>query len=197
MFTKKDNEYWRAFSETIEGDFVERSYWHSPKTISVYKGLEVIFDNFYFTSTAGNKTYESFITRVYCRFTYPSSLKARIEKAGFLNRLINMFSGELYKTQDMAFDKRFHLHTKNPKIRHLLTPSIRQKLVDLSVEGMFIDIQEGIWGDPLPDHHYEIAIYVDSIRLNIDELLKLKILFEQILDALLLQFEGVRGVGIK
>lgn len=166
MFTEKDSTYWRAFSEVIDGRFVERQYWHSPKAIYAYKEIEVIFDNYYFTSIAGSKNYESFITRVGAKFTYHKLLTARIEKASLLNRIVNFFNGKLYKTKDPKFDYQYHIHANHPEICLLLQLKIKQQLIDLNIEGLFIGSQEGIWGDSLPKNQYEIAIYLNTTRLN-------------------------------
>lgn len=189
MFTEKDNLYWKAFSDAIKAEFVERKYWHSPKAIHVYKGFQVVFDNYYFTSTVGTKSYESFITRVYCKFSYPQSLKIRIEKASFLNRLVNIFQGNLYRTSDREFDRRYHVHTSNPNTCIFLLPAIRRSLVDLDIEGLFIDTQDGIWGEQLTANQYEVAVYVEATRLSEQELLALKDLFEHIIDALCDKFQ--------
>lgn len=194
MFTEKDNTYWSAFSAVIKGDFVERKYWHSPKVRYEYKGLEVVFDTYYFTSTVGAKSHESFITRVYAKFTYWEPLKAKIEKASLFNRLVNLFNGQLYKTKDRKFDRCFHIHATHPKILGLFHSTLRQKLIDLSIEGMFIDTYDGIWGDPLPKNQYEISIYLDQSRLTLEELVALKALFEQILDALYVQFDTIAAI---
>jgi len=184
MFTEKDNVYWKAFSDTIQAEFVERKYWYSPKAIYTYKGFSIVFDNYYFTSTVGTRSYESFITRVYCKFNYPQSLKIRIEKASFLNRLINIFTCNLYRTLDAEFDRRYHVHATNPNTCVFLSPAIRRSLLDLNIEGLFIDTQDGIWGDPLIGSQYEVAIYVESKRLEEHELIALKALFEAIIDSL-------------
>lgn len=189
MFTEKDNLYWKAFSDTINAEFIARQYWHSPKAIHVYKGFKIVFDNYYFTSTVGTKSYESFITRVYCQFKYPQSLKIRIEKASFFNRLVNIFQGNLYRTLDREFDRHYHIHTLNPNTCVFLLPAIRQSLVELNIEGLFIDTQDGIWGEQLAANQYEVAVYVEATRLSEPELLALKALLECIVDALCDKFD--------
>lgn len=194
MFTEKDNLYWKAFSDTINAEFIERQYWHSPKAIHFYKGFEIVFDNYYFTSTIGTRSYESFITRVYCKFNYPQSLKIRIEKASFFNRLVNIFQGNLYRTLDREFDRHYHIHTLNPNTCVFLLPTIRQSLVDLNIEGLFIDTQDGIWGEQLTANQYEVAVYVEATRLSEQELLALKDLFECIVDALCDKFHIAKAL---
>ncbi|MBB1138130.1 hypothetical protein [Myroides sp. WP-1] len=184
MFTEKDNLYWKAFSTSIDGSFVERSYWYSPKAIHTYKNFTIVFDNYCFTSAVNTRSYESFITRIYCKFKHHEPLKIRIEKASFLNRLINLFEGQLLKTKDSFFNKRYHIHAHKIESLAFLRPEIKKKIINLNIEGLFIDQQEGIWGEPLIGNNYEIGIYVESTRLELGELLALKKLFEQIIDAL-------------
>lgn len=189
MFTEKDNLYWKTFSDSINAQFMERKYWYSPKAIHLYKGFSVVFDNYFFSSTVGTRSYESLLTRVYSKFTYPQSLKIRIEKASFLNRLVNLFHGNLYRTLDREFDRQYHVHTMNPNTCVFLLPEIRRSLLDLNIEGLFIDTQDGIWGEQLTDNEYEVAIYVEATQLKQSELVALKELFEGILDALCDKFQ--------
>ncbi|MDM1044664.1 hypothetical protein HX004_06260 [Myroides sp. 1354] len=184
MFTEKDNIYWKAFSTSIDGSFIERRYWHSPKVIYTYKDFSIVFDNHCFTSAVSTRSYESFITRIYCKFKHHKPIKIRIEKASFLNRLINLFQGHLLKTKNSIFNKQYQIHAPKMESLAFLRPEIQNKLIDLNIEGLFIDQQEGIWGEPLIGNNFEIAIYVESTRLELSELLALKKLFEHIIDAL-------------
>ncbi|MGL5277402.1 hypothetical protein [Myroides sp.] len=188
MFTEQDNVYWRDFSLLINSNFEERKYWYSPKVIYSYKGFEITFDNYFFSKVSNHNRIISIVTRVYCKFIYPKRLKFRLEQASIINRLTNLFNGKLYKTSDLVFDRKYQVHSNNKDFIKLLNSHIRQSLLINTIDGFFIDNQEGIWGDYLAENVYGITLYLNSQRLVNSELLELKKTFESIVDQLINQF---------
>lgn len=183
MFTKENNKYWMDFSAKINADFEERKYWHSAKSIYNYKGYNIFFDH-YIHYTEGRATVGSYVTRVYCKFICNKKIYLKLEKNTLLSNFLNLFSKNKITELNKILKSNYIVFSNENNIDKILSKIVSAKLVSTKIDNLFIDTKDGIWGDNLGQNIYELATFKDINKTDQNDLQKIKIVFEEIIDQL-------------
>ncbi|HUH25201.1 MAG TPA: hypothetical protein VLY87_01115 [Flavobacterium sp.] len=185
MFTEENNNYWRNFSQLINADFKERKFWYSAQATFNYKGYDMIFDHYTHHAISGRGSVESFVTRVYCKFKCNMKLQLKMEEATFTNKFLNIFNFNKLQTDYPDLNSRFIITSTKESLFKIMNLSIVEKIKDSNVKQLYIGSHDGIWGQTLDKNHYELATYIDRYYVKEGELLKIKTLFEALIDELI------------
>lgn len=183
MFTEENNKYWTDFSATINADFEERKYWHFAKAIYNYKGYNLVFDD-YIHYTGGRATVGSYVTRIYCKFVCSKKIYLKLEKNSMLSKFLNLFSKNKVTSLNKILQLNYIVFSNEDNIDKILSKTLSDKLVSTKIENLFIDTKDGIWGDNLQQNMYELATFKDVSKTDQNDLQKIKIVFEEIIDQL-------------
>ncbi len=184
MFTNENNYYWKKFSDEINADFMERKYWHSAKCFYDYKGFKIIFDNYTHHAISGRNSIDSYLTRIYVLFNCDKILHLKLQERSILNVMINIFNSKKIKLNNQLLDDRFIISSKEKRSLIILSKTV-EKLIESNIKYLFVDDNEGIWGDKLNVNQFELATYIDNYKVDYSNLYKIKELFEILIDNLI------------
>lgn len=188
MFTEENNSYWRAFSHSIHATFKERKYWYSAQAVFNYHGFEIVFDNYTHSTVSGKNSFESSVTRVYCKFKCTRPVHLKIVPATFINKISGLFDKNKILSSHPEFNSRFLVFSHNENMKGIIDKKATSEMIKGTTSYLFIDKKEGIWGKNLPESQYELSTYLDHYNIEYSELSKLKILFEELVDELIKRY---------
>lgn len=177
---------WETFAKTANGKFIERKYWHSPKTEIAYKEYKIIFDNYTAYSTVSNNTYEQKYTRVITSISTLNGFKFEIYPKSIISSVAKIFGMQDIETGDLDFDKAFIIKSNNEfKIKQLLNnQKIRLLIKELPKANVVISDQNGIWEEKLPENEVQLSFFTEGEITDLTILNNLRELFTLLLDKL-------------
>lgn len=188
MFKEENNVYWKNFCKIIDGEFVERKYWHSAQAIASYKSFKIKFDHYTHYTVSGRTSLESNVTRIYCVFQCDEDIELKMEQKTWLNKLISFFNRNRIQTKNNEVNSKYIITSKSKNVNSFLNPSISKKIISTSIQQLYIDSKDGIWGNQLENNQFEIATYVDVYEMEYPDLLRIKAFFEEAIDVLITNY---------
>lgn len=135
MYREIENP-WKAFAQEIGG-----SYCLSEEGTSEVKGT---FNEFPFTLKmifiqAAPKV-NLFLTHFEINLPKPSRLKFKIYREGIIQKLTKLFGTQDIIFNDRSFDKKYIIEGNDEaKVKEIITPSIRAKIIELGEILMILD----------------------------------------------------------
>ena len=101
-----------------------------------------------------------------------------------LSKFLNLFSKNKVASLNKILQSNYIVFSNEDNIDKILSKTISDKLVNTNFQNLFIDTKDGIWGDNIQQNMYELATFKDVSKTDQNDLQKIKIVFEEIIDQL-------------
>ena len=186
----------REFAKEMNGQFIERIYWHSAKVNLVHKSWNIIFDNYTEHITSGNNNFEQRYTRIVAPFITSDNFTFEIYRKTLFSSIAIIFGSQDYEIENKEFDKSFVIKTNNEfKMKSFLNNKLlRAKIQNLDKVNLQISDRKGIWEEKLPENQLELSYFVQGQIDNIEMFTKLHSLFVEMIDQLL-EINSIKAIS--
>lgn len=181
-----EESIWKSFTGQVNGQYIDRSYWHSDKTEVTYNNWKIIFDNYIEYKTVSNTTIQQTYTRVTAAYITIDDFRFEIARKNILSAIGTLFGRQDIIIGDSKFDKDFVIKSNNPsQIKALLSNNeIRRRIEEQPKINLETSDQKGVWEDKLPDNELELSFFVEGKIKDIAQLKAIYKLFTLLLDRL-------------
>jgi hypothetical protein len=182
----------RRFAEENNGNYIERTYWHSPKAEIPFKNWKIIFDNYTEYRNSGNLTLEQIYTRVVAPIKSNDNFKFDIYRKTTFSSIPKIFGAQDVEIGNKEFDKSFIIKANNEfKIKAFLNKKeLRTQIENFEKINLQISDQKGIWEEKLPEKEFELSFFVEEPICEMKKLDSIYLLFE----AMLCQLEEINSI---
>ena len=180
----------------MNGQFIERIYWHSAKVNLVHKSLNIIFDNFTEHITSGNNNFEQRYTRIVAPFITVDNFTFEIYRKNLFSSIAVIFGVQDFEIDNEEFDKAFVIKTNDEfKMKSFLNNKLlRTKIQHFEKINLQISDRKGIWEEKLPANQLELSFYVEGQIDKIEIFTNLYSLFVEMTDQLL-EINSIKAIS--
>lgn len=174
---------WDAFAQETGGEYIQRKYWNSFRTLIHHKNFKIYFD-YYTYYTSGKSTLSRTYTRVLIPFRSSSDFKFHIYKDEFVFKIAKIFGFQDVKIGKESFDKKFIIKTNNEqKLKNIFCDNhLLEQIESFEDLSLLISKEYGIWEEELPENEYQLSFALEYHVEDLETLHKIKDLAIQFLD---------------
>jgi hypothetical protein len=185
LFGPSKDKVWRQFSEAIEAEFVDGSFFKGSKVQVHVEPWTITLDTY--TVSAGGHSHITY-TRIRAPFLNPEGFRFTIYRASLFSGLGKLFGMQNIELGDPEFDRAFIVKSNDePRVIGLLADLKIRELIQ-SQPKFLLDVRdnEGWFGPAFPPDADELRFQVVGIIKDLERLKALVELFAAMLDRLCL-----------
>lgn len=179
-----NSKIFEQLAHDLNGEFIERNYDQSAKAkIALHKSY-ILFDNHTEFRTAGHSTVDLSYTRVVAPLKLKKEFIFTIERETILDKIFIFFGAQDVELGIAEFDKEYIIKSNDENMLKLILSKaeILEMIKRLGKVNLSISKYQGIWGDKLPENHFELSFFVENMINELDTFKLVYSLFVEIIN---------------